>query len=240
MSHVSADNNNIGIRFSVATKFCVLLCAILSAFTLTSTVATLTFFLFLFLLLMLEGYRRAAVSQSCFFIILFILLQLNSRFNMNGIFFSAFYFHMIWRMIPVFMALQMIMKTPPGEIVAALLKIGIPNKAVLMVAVIFRFAPTVSSEFSAVRESMRCRGLLSIKAIMSSPVATLEHAIVPLLLKSLNVADELSVSAVVRGVEKPGRKSSYYKSEIGLSDAICISTSLIAATVLFLREVPYG
>jgi energy-coupling factor transport system permease protein len=233
MLYVSADSNDADIRLSITTKFCVLLCTIFSAFVLVSTVATITFFLFLLLLLVLEGYHRAAVSQTCFFLALFILLQLNSRFDMNGIFFSAFYFHMIWRMIPVLMSLQMIMKTPPGEIAAALLKIGIPNKAVLMVVVIFRFAPTVSSEFSAVLEGMKCRGLLSTKAIVNSPVATLEYAIVPLLLKSLNVADELSVSAVVRGVEKPGRKSSYYRNEIGRNDVICIAASLVAAIALF-------
>ncbi len=227
------SSKDTAIRFSVATKFIVLLCAIISAFTLVSFTAAIVFFILLFVLLYVQGYRRTAGIYTVAFAILFILLFLNRIWGWEGIFFSEFYFYMIWRMIPVFMSLQVIMKTPPGEIVSALLKLRIPNNVALMVVVVFRFAPTIASEITAVREFMKCRGLLAAKMVLKNPLAALEHAVVPLILRSLNVSDELSVSAIVRGVEKPGRKSSYYKNEIKENDILCMAVFLIAVVILF-------
>lgn len=232
MPNVQAQSIFTDIRFSVATKFIVLLCAIVAAFVLVSFTAAIVFFILLFLLLALQGYQRTAWIYAGIFIVLLVLLYLNRIFNWEGIFFSEFYFYMIWRMIPVFMALQIIMKTPPGEMVAALLKAHIPNRITLMVVVAFRFAPTIASEFSAVGEAMKCRGLLETRVMLKNPLAALEHAVVPLILRSLNVADELSVSAIVRGVEKPGRKSSYYKNEIKRRDVLCMAVVLGSAVVL--------
>jgi energy-coupling factor transport system permease protein len=233
MPNAQAQRAFTNIHFSVATKFIVLLCAIVVAFTLVSFSATIAFSILLFILLRLQGYERTAWTYAGVFTVLLVLLYLNRAFGWEGIFFSEFYFYMIWRMIPVFMSLQIIMKTPPGEIVAALLKARIPNNITLMVVVAFRFAPTVASEMSAIREAMKCRGLLHAKVMLKNPVATLEYAIVPLILRSLNVADELSVSATVRGAEKPGQKSSYYKNELKRSDVLCIAAALSAVAVLF-------
>ncbi len=232
-----AGSNTTGLRFSVASKFIVLLCSIVSAFLLVSFTATIVFFILLVVLLSIQGYRRTAWTYTGVFTVLLILLFLNRTFGWEGIFFSEFYFYMIWRMIPVFMSLQVIMKTPPGEIVSALLKIHVPNNITLMVVVVFRFAPTVASEYSAIHESMKCRGLLTVKVILKNPLAALEHVVVPLILRSLNIADELSVSAIVRGVEKPGRKSSYYKNEIKQNDILCMTVFLLAVVILFLCEV---
>lgn len=228
----SPRSNGAIIHFSIVTKFIVLLCAIVSAFTLVSFTATIVFFVLLFILLSLQGYGRTAWTYTGVFTGLLVLLYLNRTFGWEGIFFSEFYFYMIWRMIPVFMSLQVIMRTPPGEIVSALLKVRIPNNITLMVVVAFRFAPTVSSEISAIRESMKCRGMLNAGVMLKNPLAALEHAVVPLILRSLNVADELSISAIVRGVEKPGQKNSFYKNKVTKNDVLCIIVFLSAVAIL--------
>ena len=59
---------------------------------------------------------------------------------------------------------------------------------------------------------------------------TLEYAIVPMVFRSLKIADELAASAIVRGIESPYKKESYYVSRIAALDCFLIVVS-VGATV---------
>lgn len=59
---------------------------------------------------------------------------------------------------------------------------------------------------------------------------TLEYAIVPMVFRSLKIADELAASAIVRGIESPYKKESYYVSRIAALDYFLIVVS-VGATV---------
>ena len=58
---------------------------------------------------------------------------------------------------------------------------------------------------------------------------TLEYAIVPMVFRSLKIADELAASAIVRGIESPYKKESYYVSRIAALDYFLIVVSVGAA-----------
>ena len=67
---------------------------------------------------------------------------------------------------------------------------------------------------------MKIRGFLkSVGNVLKHPMDTLEYAIVPMVFRSLKIADELAASAIVRGIESPYKKESYYVSRIAALDA---------------------
>ena len=100
----------------------------------------------------------------------------------------------------------------------------------LVLIVMLRFAPTVLHEFGEVREAMKIRGFLkSVGNVLRHPMDTLEYAIVPMVFRSLKIADELAASAIVRGIESPYKKESYYVSRIAVLDCVLIIVSVGAA-----------
>lgn len=65
---------------------------------------------------------------------------------------------------------------------------------------------------------MRNRGLTAPAQLLCHPAASCEYVAVPLLLRCLQIADQLSVSAVARGAEAPGRRGSYYGKNADAAD----------------------
>ena len=63
------------------------------------------------------------------------------------------------------------------------------------------------------------------------PAKAMEYAIVPMVFRSLKIADELSASAIVRGIESPYKKQSYYVSRISPLDAFLMLVSTAAGIV---------
>lgn len=104
---------------------------------------------------------------------------------------------------------------------------------ILGLLVIFRFFPTMKSELKCVWLSMRNRGLTASIQIVRHPMASCEYVLVPLLLRCLQIADQLSVSAVARGAERPGKRGSYYGKKVGIYDYIWLVLWFIVTVVFF-------
>ena len=80
---------------------------------------------------------------------------------------------------------------------------------------------------------MRNRGLTTPTQLAGHPAASCEYVLVPLLLRCLQIADQLSVSAVARGAERPGKRGSYYGKRSDALDGICLAL-WTGATAVFL------
>ena len=132
--------------------------------------------------------------------------------------FSEFYVLIFWSLSPVILVSWDLITTPPGKISAFLSRIHTPTPVILGVLVVFRFFPTIKLEFRSVCLSMKNRNLTDIKEILRTPVISCEYVLIPLLIRILMIADHLSVSAIARGAENPGIRSSYYESSIGITD----------------------
>ena len=122
-----------------------------------------------------------------------------------------------------------------GELIYTLEKFRIPRRAVIPIAVTLRFLPTVKQEFGCIKESMRIRGIdTSVSGFVRHPVQWAEYMLVPMLMRSFKIADELSAAAMVRGIERKGKKTLLYEFKmnpvslillagfIGYSVGVCI------------------
>ncbi|MBC3760750.1 energy-coupling factor transporter transmembrane protein EcfT [Quadrisphaera sp. RL12-1S] len=136
-------------------------------------------------------------------------------------------------------AAHLVATTPPGELVAGLRAARLPRSLTVSAAVMLRFLPVVAAEAAAVVDAMRLRGLLGWRRALRSPVATSERFVVPLVASSLRAAEDLSASALLRGLGGAHRPTALRAPRLGPADALCaaavaalaLSSGLVGALV---------
>ncbi|MDR0388078.1 MAG: energy-coupling factor transporter transmembrane protein EcfT [Treponema sp.] len=168
-----------------------------------------------------------------FYGLLSVFLFLNIRYHVHIKFIPEFYIYTFWWLTPVFIVSWDLITSPPGNLIAFLSRLRAPSSVILGALVIFRFFPTMKTALRSLRESLRNRGLLETGNIARHPLATFEYILIPLLLRCLQIADQLSVSAVSRGIEAPIKRESYYEQKMKGGDYLCI-TLAGAGTLFFL------
>ena len=115
----------------------------------------------------------------------------------------------------------------PGELVASLNALRLPQAIVIPVAVMFRFIPVVRAEFLAVRDAMSLRGLDSTPKLIARPIQSIEYVLVPLLSSCTRIADDLAASALIRGLGSRNRPTSMTPLGFGMSDALLVVFMLV-------------
>lgn len=115
-----------------------------------------------------------------------------------------------------------------SDFVMSLQNMHVPKGATVTLAVVFRYLPTVKSEFRSIKNTMKLRGIgLSLKNIVCYPIKTIEYVIVPLVIRSMTIADELAASAMTRGLDLTSKRTSYREVRLCPLD-IAISAFFIA------------
>ena len=210
------------LHFDPRTKlFAVLL---LGAFTFVINETGLFFLLAVMsVYLLVQGMCKKALKFLLGFGFLFGLQQLIYAYLTGAAAFFGFVVFIIARFIPVLMAASALSATGPGELIAALQKLHIPKAVIIPLAVGLRFMPSISKEFSAIRDAMRLRGIsLASSNTLAHPVMTIECVFVPFLMRSMKISDELAASATVRGIDNPGPRTCLRQLHFGLSDRIAL------------------
>ena len=93
----------------------------------------------------------------------------------------------------------------------------IPRPFIISFSVAMRFFPTAKEEIRNVRDAMTLRGTnFSLYNLRKRPGIIFEGFIVPLLVRSSTVADELSAASITRGLDNPMLRTAFIKRrEIG-------------------------
>ena len=220
-------------HLAVLTKLWALLCVTVGVSLTSNAVQTCTLTLLGFTYLGFQRNWRLLRSFGVFYLLLAVLLYLIRFHGFHMAIFSEFYVLMLWNLSPVFLAAWDLITTPPGELAAFFSRIHMPTPVILGLLVVFRFFPTMRSEVKSVGRSMRNRGLTAPAQLVRHPAVSCEYVLVPLLLRCLQIADQLAVSAVARGAEYPGKRGSYYGKRLGAPDYIWFGV-WTAATAVFL------
>lgn len=221
------------ISFAIITKIwgfiCVLIAISLGKDVILSFILTFAAFLYL----IIQRKWKIVFNYGIFYIFLGILLYAIRCYGLHMLIFSEFYVLMLWNLSPAFLMSWDLVTTPPGKISAFLSSIHLPTSVILGFLVVFRFFPTVKSELRNVYLSMKNRNLTGIKQILNAPARTFEYVLIPILVKILMIADQLSISAITRGGESPGIRSSYYESRIEITD-ILVMIAWTASVAVYL------
>ena len=128
--------------------------------------------------------------------------------------------------------------TVASELIAALKKWHAPNWLLIPIAVIVRFFPTVNQDYKHIRKAMAFRGIgTSLWDLVKHPVSTLEYILIPLLMNSTQVSEDLTISALTKGLSLPGKHTSIMDIKMSIYDWTYL---LIAALpiVLYMGGIP--
>ena len=113
---------------------------------------------------------------------------------------------------------------------AALRNLRLPERLIMIVAVIFRFFPVLSGDMKLLRQSIRTRGafVTPLQKLRALP-SYLEILTVPMALRVIRIAETLSASAETRGIDLKRRKSNYLSLRFSAWDVVfCV---LLAASI---------
>ena len=118
-------------------------------------------------------------------------------------------------MLPGFiMGYYLVSTTTVSEFVAAMERMHVPEKIVIPMSVVFRFFPTVTEEYAAIRDAMKMRGITTFR----SPMKMLEYRVVPLMISIAKIGEELSAAALTRGLGAPQKRTNICKIGFGPLD----------------------
>ena len=143
--------------------------------------------------------------------------------------------YIILRMIPVMMIAYILVKDiKSNELLSAFEQIHLPKKIMLSITVALRFFPTYKLEIKMIRESLKMRNInLSIK----QPLKFLEYWLVPVLMRINLIAEEMTATAMTKGVESPMRRTSFYNVKMRPADWIFLTVILIIFILLLVGRV---
>jgi len=130
-------------------------------------------------------------------------------------------------------AAHLVRTTAPAEFTAALRAAHVPRAVTVSGSVMLRFLPTILVEGRAIRDAMRLRGIGGLSGLLRHPIQTIEYFTVPLVASSLRVAEDLSASALLRGLGSSTRPTTMHPCRFGGADVLAAATvvGLVACTL---------
>ena len=118
-------------------------------------------------------------------------------------------------------ALLLVGKNEAPRTLAGLRKLHVPEKIIMIFAILFRFFPVLSADLGIMNQSMKTRGLFTgFRRKLSAAGEYLEMLIVPMMFRVIRIAESLSASAETRGIALEGRRSSYLSVSFTAADGI--------------------
>jgi len=119
------------------------------------------------------------------------------------------------------LAIILIKKYSSAQLLSALETLHIPRPLVIAVTITLKYIPTFKREFGYITESMRLR---EIDFSVKKPFRSFKFFIVPQLFRCAALAEEVTSAGLVKGIDAPVRRSSYYEERIRVSDVMVFAS----------------
>ena len=207
---LASQKNESGLCFDPRTKLAVLVT--LAILILGGSFQTAFFYLpalIPFVMLLASKKWKGAGVYFCVFGVC-LLLQEFALPHISGI---PGYLLMLIAVMPLYFspsfaaAYFVVTTTTVSELIAAMERLHIPKQFTIPMAVMFRFFPTMMEEWSAIGDAMKMRG---IRLRGGKAGAILEYRLVPMLMCSVKIGEELSAASLTRGLGGPVKRTNWY------------------------------
>lgn len=123
--------------------------------------------------------------------------------------------------------------TSVSEFIAAMDGFHISKKFSVPVSAMFRFFPTIREEYQLIRDALRLRGI----GTLAHPSEMLEYRMVPLLTELVQVGNELSASAMTRGLDAPNKRTNVCRSGFHAQDIIAFVFCAVVIMLFIISKV---
>lgn len=132
-------------------------------------------------------------------------------------------------LLPSMIAGAYAMKTTAvSEWIPAFKKMRLPNWLLIPLAVMARFFPTIREDYSHIRQAMAFRGIgTGFWDLIKKPIQTLEFILIPLLMNATQVAEDLTISSLTKGLSLPGVHTSVVHLKMTYFDYLFIVLALV-------------
>ena len=182
------------------------------------------------------GYRRSALMSMAGYALLYVLTLWAAGMagTLRTTLLAAFgLFHKVYpcgMMGGLFIA-----STKVNEFLSAMHRLHIPKQAVIPLAVMIRYFPTIGEDWRYIKDAMRMRDVSpTLAGFVKQPVMTVECIYVPLLSAASKTADELSIAALTRGIENPHPRTCLVQTQFRFADAMTAAVFLLYTALALL------
>ena len=165
-----------------------------------------------------NGLKKESLKNILFFgVFSSIIPNLDIIRNMNAILMMFFMLFAVCRMFYLpFSAGSFFVKTSDvGSVISSMDKIKLPRTVSIPIAVMFRFFPSFKEESRNIKLAMRIRGIT-----FKNPVSYIEYVMVPLLVISSNISDDIAMAAETKCIANPIKKTRYITVRVHIIDFI--------------------
>ena len=179
------------------------------SFFISDTIILFGLIVFAFFLYAYNGMWKRALRFILFFMLLFCIELGVGKFCEASIVFAIYMFiYFASRMTLIAMFGGYITKTVSvNEMLEALNRMKVPRSIGVPFSVLLRFVPTIKIEFRALKENMKMRGVVTNRFFpLLHPIKYIEYTLVPLLMRMIKISDELSASALIRGLDSDEKR----------------------------------
>ena len=132
--------------------------------------------------------------------------------------------------------MTLIGRNEASRTLAALRNMHLPERFIMIVAVIFRFFPVLSGDMKLLRQSIRTRGaFVTLWQKLRALPSYIEILTVPMALRVIRIAETLSASAETRGIDLKRRKSNFLSLRFSAWDIlffVVLTASVVVGLIL--------
>lgn len=115
--------------------------------------------------------------------------------------------------------------TTVSEFITAMKRMHMPDALTIPLSVMFRFFPTLAEEGSSISDAMRLRGV-GLKGTKGGLLTHFEYVIVPLMMSTVRIGDELSAASLTKGLDAGKPRTHICRVGMGVADWLLVCASL--------------
>ncbi|MEI3614293.1 energy-coupling factor transporter transmembrane component T [Pseudogracilibacillus sp. SO30301A] len=124
-------------------------------------------------------------------------------------------------------------KTTASEYLAVFKKLHIPDAFAVSFVVMLRFIPTLREHLQNIRKALVFRNIrIGPMYFMKHPIISIERLIVPMLISSGKVMEELSAAAMTRGLDVGRKRTTIVKFQLHPADFLLIIVGILTMVYL--------
>ncbi len=157
------------------------------------------------------------------------LQVIDSFLLLTALMFKTLYF-------PLCAGMALVSSSKVSELICFLRSIKLPKKMIIVLAVLYRFFPVLLTDYKLIKNSLRMKGIgVSRGYYLLHPIKFFEYVFVPYVIISTNIANELSVSCLCRGIDNEEKPSSYIELKFNKIDYLTIV--VVASAFCFIMYI---
>ncbi|MCR4956484.1 MAG: energy-coupling factor transporter transmembrane protein EcfT [Lachnospiraceae bacterium] len=183
-------------------------------------------FLGIFLGRVWKTLRAAVLFAALWLVFVYVLPQLTGTVHTS----ILVWIGLVFKCYPCCMLAGVVIGTTQiSEFMAAMAKWNVPRAVVIPLAIIFRYFPALKEDWGHISDAMALRGIsFSPLCFLKNPTVVIDALYLPILVTASKTADELSASAITRGIENPARRTSRLDIRFKFVDVVIIFVFLLA------------